>query len=186
MNTIQRHRVAEKYKDDLDYLIGDADTTRTATSALAELLSAGGSLYADKQAKDAAAAKDATDKAKQAAADKDKNAALADYKAKSKLALDAQADAHTAQLIADTEKDPNGPLHTAAKKSADKAAQLAAVAAGAQDKLAYYDSGVLTSGGVDKSKGSKSSLPLWAWIVGGVVGVGGLGFVGYKLLGGRR
>lgn len=190
MNAVRRHLIGNKYKSDLHFLmgeaVGDAETTATATSAVADLLKAGGGMYAEKQAKDAAAKKAADEAAKQAAADKDKNAALADYKVKAKTALDAQADAHAAQLQADALEpgQSNGPYHIAAKKAADKAAIAAAQAQAAQDKLAYYSPVPSSDAGAGRAS-KQSGLPWWGW---GLIGLGtvAVGGIGYTLIKGRK
>jgi hypothetical protein len=188
MSTIRRHKIA--YKQGLDALAGDSDTTSLISSAVAELAKTGGGLAAQYQASEEA--KKSAAAAKKAAAPtpeqlQAQQAADAAKKAAAMAAIDAQEAADKANAV---EQDPNGPLHKVASDK-KKLADLAAVAAkSAMSKLAYFSpsTGLAV---VDSEKGKKtrsgggSDMSWLMYALGGVAVIGG-GFLTYKLLRGRK
>lgn len=166
-------RSLERHRRRLADIAGDgAADAKTFSSLISTLAQAGGEIAAQQEEKKA-----------QAAANKDKDAAVA-------AAKDARKKADLAKADALAEADPKGPLHQAATK-ADMAAKVA------EAKAAVYTSGdsggsgdVSTSDskGKDKGKGGHgggSGMPTWLWWALGGVGVMGAGFVTYKLVKGK-
>jgi hypothetical protein len=176
-------RKLKKYLKGSDVVYGDDAQGSDATlyaNLLAEMGQGVGKTIAQKQAEDAAKKKADAEKAAQVNPERD--AAVADLKQKQKAALNAAADAHTAQLKAATEEDPKGPLHQAAKQAATKAALYAADAQGAADRVAAYGGTPGAGAGEAMVKsGGGMKLPSWILPVGIGVGVLGLGVLVYRL-----
>lgn len=190
---IDKHRIANRqYRDGLDALLGDDSSNSDANlyaNLFAEVAQGVGKTVAQKQA-DTAAKKKADDAKKASdAASADLNAAKLDLAQKQKAAMNAQADAHAAQMKATTETDPKGPLHQAAQKAAVNAANYAADAAAAQDRVNFYSAGgtgTPPGGALTKHGGKTAGMPSWVMPVGIGVGVLGVGVIGYKLLTRRK
>jgi pyruvate/2-oxoglutarate dehydrogenase complex dihydrolipoamide acyltransferase (E2) component len=181
-------RAMDKHRLKRALIIGDASDTQFYADAAGEIGSGILKAIVAKQAADEQKKKEAAQKAKEAAANADLNAAMIDLKQKQKAAAMAHADADAAVAKANAvEADPNGPLHAQAKQAQQKAALLDADVLAAQKKVDYYQGGGTGKAPSDAlTKRGGSSMPSWVMPVGIGIGVLGVGFLGYKLLSGKK
>jgi hypothetical protein len=136
-------------------VIGDAETTTTVTSALAELLKGAGGMAASAQQK------------------KEQDAKQKEQEAKAAKARQARLEANIAAQKAAGETNPGGPLHIAALQADAKARELES-AAGGSTALANMPSG---SGGASWFKKMSGPLSNGAWLglgIGATVVIGGI------------
>lgn len=187
MGAMERHKL-KRLLIHGDAAAGAAGAGADATlysNLFAEVAKGVGGAVAAKQQTDAASKAAADAAKKNAAASANLDAAKLDLQQKQKAAMQAQADAHAAQIKAGTETDPNGPMHKAAADAQKKATLYAADVAAAQDKVNFYSAGgtgtAPTSALTKHMKGASGALPSWVMPVGIGVGVLGVGFFGYKL-----
>jgi cobalamin biosynthesis Mg chelatase CobN len=178
---LDKHRIAVKYGDGLDSLVGFdwGGFLGGASGGVADMLDA-------KDQADAAKKQQQQEQAQQQAQQAPSLQNARDAQAARARATQAYTDAKTADLKAKTEKNPNGPLHIAAKKAHDRASTLDQLAKQAEDKSTYTtpDSGPPT-GGSEKGSEKKSEtskhwygkVPWWGWAAGGTAVVGLAGFL---------
>lgn len=179
-DSMRRHKMAWKYAAGLDALSGDDDAIPVVTSAVSEVLKDAGGIIAAKQnqaAAKAAAEKTANDPARKAQED-----AVNKAKGARQNATNKATEAEVARLKAQTEADPNGPLHKAAAEAARVAALYDADARGFEMKAGLMPQ--YSSPMDQKMMAARGSSTATNFLIGGgiILGVGGLAALLYKLL----
>lgn len=179
----------ESYARGLDALSGDDAGQGSNWGGLVASLAQAGGEIADTQMKRQAAEKKAQDD-KAAALKREneiKDAELAAENARN-VATGKANEARLAALKAQAEREAFGPLHVFSQQAKDAADAADAAARKAEAKLAALRAGAPGShdamavfAQMQKQARDKGGMPLWGWIGLGILGAGGVGFLGYKV-----
>lgn len=194
---INRHRARNNYRRHeagLELLGADDAGAAGYANALAMLAQGAGEMASTQMAKQAAEKKAQDDKTAQMKKDNDlKDAELQADKLRA-IAKGKANEAQLADLKAQSEKEPYGPLHQAALNAKNVADMADSEARKAEAKVAALKAG--TSGSPEsvqalqeqlkRQKDQGDGVPTWALVGGGVAGAGLLGWLIYKIFGKRK
>jgi len=192
-NAINRARARQQYRrhENAMQVLGEDKGSSDASAygnLIATLAQAGGEIASTQMKKQEAEKQAAADKAAQLKRENDtKDADLAAENAR-RIATGKMQEAQLASLKAGAEKEPYGPLHVAAQNAKNAADMADADARRLEAKAASLHAGMPGSPESmqalqvqAKNQKSSGEMPLWAKIGLGALGVGGVGFVSYKL-----